>query len=59
FAIDKDYAEKLRTKISVFKTASKTRKAVFLTMITTYGIEKNKHAAGLVQNEVVLDDLFG
>ncbi|MFM9948917.1 MAG: AAA family ATPase, partial [Saprospiraceae bacterium] len=33
FAIDKDYAEKLRTKISVFKTASKTRKAVFLTMI--------------------------
>ncbi len=22
-------------------------------------LQKNKHAAGLVQNEVVLDDLFG
>jgi len=58
FTIDKDYAEKLRTKISVFKTASKTRKAVFLTMITTYGVEKNKHATAMVQNEVVMGDLF-
>jgi uncharacterized protein len=58
FAIDKSYAEKLRNKISVFKTVSQTRKAVFLTMITTYGLEKNQYAAALVQNEVVMDDLF-
>jgi AAA+ ATPase superfamily predicted ATPase len=58
FAIDKSYAEKLRNKIHIFKTAGKTKKAVFLTMITTYGIEKNPHAAALVQNEVVMDDLF-
>ena len=58
FTIDKDYADKLRTKISTFKEASKTRKAVFLTMITTYGLEKNKHATALVQNEVIMDDLF-
>lgn len=56
--IDKDYAEKLRAKIQVFKTVTKTRKAVFLTMITTYGVEKNAHANMLVQNEVTMDDLF-
>ncbi len=58
FAIDKDYSEKLRSKISTFKTATKTKKAVFLTMITTYGVEKNKYATALVQNEVTMDDLF-
>ena len=58
FMIDKDYAEKLRNKVGIFKQVSKTRKAVFLTMITTYGTEKNKHALGLIQNEVTMDDLF-
>jgi uncharacterized protein len=58
FSIDKEYSEKLRSKIATFKTATKTKKAVFLTMITTYGVEKNKYANLLVQNEVTMDDLF-
>ena len=58
FSIDKDYSEKLRSKIATFKTVTKTKKAVFLTMITTYGVEKNKYANLLVQNDVVMDDLF-
>jgi uncharacterized protein len=58
FIIDKDYADKLRDKVGVFKQISKTKKSVFLTMITTYGVEKNKHSLGLVQNEVLMDDLF-
>jgi uncharacterized protein len=58
FSIDKEYSEKLRSKIATFKEATKTKKAVFLTMITTYGVEKNKYANALVQNEVTMDDLF-
>ncbi len=58
FIIDKDYAEKLRDKVGTFKQVTKTKKAIFLTMITTYGVEKNKHSLGLIQNEVVMDDLF-
>jgi uncharacterized protein len=58
YAIDKEYSEKLRSKINTFKMVSKTRKAVFMTMITTYGVEKNKYASLLVQNEVTMDDLF-
>ena len=58
FSIDKDYSEKLRSKIATFKTVTKTQKSVFLTMITAYGVEKNKYANLLVQNEVRMDDLF-
>lgn len=58
FIISKDYSEKLRSKIATFKRVTKTKKSVFLTMITTYGVEKNKYANLLVQNEVTLNDLF-
>jgi len=58
FGIDKNYADQLRSKIATFKTVTKTKKSVFLTMITTYGIEKNKYANLLVRNEVTMDDLF-
>ena len=58
FVIDKAYAGQLRDKIGVFRQATKTRKSVFLTMLTTFGVERNAYATGLVQNEVMLDDLF-
>ncbi len=58
FSIDKDYSEKLRSKIATFKAVTKTKKSVFLTLITTYGVEKNKYANLLVQNEVLMNDLF-
>jgi uncharacterized protein len=56
--ITNDYAKELREKIGVFKEVSKTKKAVFCTFITTYGVNKNGHANQLVQNEVLMDDLF-
>ncbi len=58
FTINKDYANQLKKKISIFKQNTKTKKAVFLTLITTYGVEKNAYALELVQNEVLLDELF-
>ena len=57
FAIDKDYEENLRYKIAAFKAETKTRKAVHLLMITTFGLQKNKYFS-IAQKEVVLDDLF-
>ena len=47
----------LRNKITAFERETRTRKAVHLTMVTTYGIVKNSHA-GHVQSEVTLEDLF-
>lgn len=58
YTITKSYAENLRNKIGVFKRETKTKKTVFLTMITTHGVEQNKHSLGLVQNQITMNDLF-
>lgn len=58
FTINKDYAAKLRKKIDVFKKVTKTKYSVFLTMITTYGIDNNQYAKSLVQNDITMEDLF-
>lgn len=58
FVIEKSYSENLRNKIAAFKRETKTRKSVFLTMITSFGTKKNKYYMGLILNEVVMDDLF-
>ncbi len=58
FTITKKYAADLRNKIGVFKSETKTRKSVFLTLITTFGIQQNGYFAGLVQNEIQMEELF-
>jgi predicted AAA+ superfamily ATPase len=58
FVIDKKYAEELRNKTGTFKTETGTRKSVFLTLITTFGLSPNAHSTGLVQNELTMDALF-
>lgn len=44
--------------VNVFRKETKTRSNVFLTMITTYGIQKNEYYLGRVQNEIIIEDLF-
>jgi uncharacterized protein len=58
FTITKDYDKNLRNKIGAFKETTKTNKAVFLTMITTYGLAKNEYSRSIIQNEITMDDLF-
>ena len=38
FTITKSYADNLRNKVGAFRSETKTRKTLFLTMITTYGL---------------------
>lgn len=57
FVIDKEYDLKLRNKMAIFQAATKTRKSLNLTMITTYGVKQNMHSS-LAQSQVTLDDLF-
>ena len=57
YIIDAEYEQKLRNKKSVFIDTTNTRKAVHLTMVTTFGIKVNAHS-GIVQNEITLEDLF-
>ena len=41
----------------LFRSSTKTRKALHLTMVTTYGIKSNAYS-GMIQSEVTLYDLF-
>ncbi|MBP5257223.1 MAG: AAA family ATPase [Prevotella sp.] len=57
YSIDANYERKLRERKSQFATETKTRKSAIITMITTFGIARNKHS-GIVTSEVTMDDLF-
>lgn len=58
FAITQDYANRLRTKMSVFRTATKTKKQLFYMIITTFGLKKNQHSMGLIVHDLTFNDLF-
>lgn len=47
----------LGLKNAAFIGSTNTRKAVHLTMVTTYGVRQNSHS-GIIQSEVTLEDLF-
>ena len=47
-----------RTKRALFKHYSQTRKQVFLSLISTYGLVENEQSIGLIDNTIALDALF-
>ena len=57
FAIDAEYASRLREKIGAFRRETSMRGNCHLTFVTTFGLRRNSHS-GMVQSEVTLDDLF-
>lgn len=58
FVIDKRYAAELRAKRDVFLRATGTRKAVLVTMVTTYGVRRNAYEGELVAASVPMSALF-
>lgn len=58
FTITKDYDAVLRNKVQAFRESTGTKKSIFLTMITTYGLKPNEYATSSVQNELTMDALF-
>lgn len=58
FVIDRKYAEVLRRKRDVFQRATGTKKTLFLTMVTTFGVKANEWRNELIQSTVEMDALF-
>jgi hypothetical protein len=58
FVIDKAYARELAHKRDTFRAITKTRKALFTTLVTTYGVRANEHAMNLGVQTVRMDALF-
>jgi hypothetical protein len=58
YALSKASASEIEKKINAFISSVKTKKSVFVTFITTYGLTKNQYQKQHVQNELTLDCLF-
>ncbi len=58
FIMTKAYAKNLRAKMAIFQSVTQTRKQLFLTMITTFGLIDNEHSIGFVDKSLTLEDLF-
>jgi uncharacterized protein len=58
FAIDKAYANELEQKMEVFAQKTKTKKTLFLTMISSYGLAENEYSRRLLQKSLTMDVLF-
>ncbi len=57
YTITKDYEYKLRNRMTIFREETKTNKSLVTTLVTTYGV-LHDIPSGIVQSEVVMDDLF-
>jgi len=58
FTITKEYAAQLEQKMAIFQAETATTKAVWLTMISTFGLQENDYSRRLVQKSVTMEVLF-
>jgi len=58
FKLSLPYKKTLRERADTFATISKTRKSIFTTLITTYGLHNAHSHLDVIQNVLTLDDLF-
>ena len=58
FIINKSYYNNIKNKISEFKNNTKTKKNVYLTMITTFGVKSNQYSSEILENQLTVDSLF-
>jgi uncharacterized protein len=56
--LTKEDADNLRRKKSIFRHVTRTKKQIFIVLITTFGLMKNKHSLGLVDNALDMNALF-
>ncbi len=58
FSIDKAYSQELIRKREVFKKQTRTKKQLFIAMITTQGLKQTIYSEELITDQVTLKDLF-
>ena len=58
FTIDSNYSKNLRKKVEVFKTITQTKKNIFVTMISTFGIGPNIYSNDIISNSLTIDCMF-
>ena len=57
YSFSQDERDKLQRRIELFRAATKTRKGILPTLVTTCGFKRNANGA-MIANVITLDDLF-
>ena len=58
YTIDKNEYNKLKQRVDAYKTASKTRKNISLTIISPFGIKQNEYTSEIIDHDLTIDVLF-
>ncbi len=58
YLLSKKEADKIRKKRTLLRHFSKTKKQIFIVLITTFGMLESKHSTGFIDNEIRMEDLF-
>jgi len=58
FELTKDYVEALNRKLDVFRENTRTKKQLFISMVSANGLKNNYYVEDLISGVVTLDDLF-
>lgn len=58
YEVSETYARQLLDKATIFKEQTRTKKNVFITMLTIFGAKKNEHYLMAITNQLLIDDLF-
>lgn len=58
YTLNKKYAAEIANKINAFTASTKTKKNIFVTFITSYGLVANQYSRQYVQNELTIEHLF-
>jgi uncharacterized protein len=58
FTFSEADAKAIRNQMRAFQEKTKTKKQLMIVLLTTFGMEHNKHSLGLVEKILTMDDLF-
>lgn len=58
FTVTKEYAKKLEYKKVLFREKTGTKKTLFTTLLTPYGIRKGEASSWAIDSEITMDALF-
>ena len=58
YVLNKVEGDKLRDRKGIFRNQSATKKTLFTTMVTTYGVKKNQHFLSVVDSQITMDAMF-
>lgn len=58
YSLTKKYVEELSRKKALFQEKTKTKKGLFITLITPFGTKENAHFHSIIDHQLTLEALF-